>query len=173
MFKGFNMSLSINKSSISQERPGSFTCPLLAFFQFLPVWLLHISLLSFPPGVLFSIEVTSTYFAVRNYWRGYFAATFSAFIFRVLSVFNKDAGTGWRKSFHHFDTYFNVVLVCEILANILTCSLYQASTRGRPYFKNENAHHLFTKLTMPSSNMKQSSILLPDMGVTQGSWRNV
>uniref|UniRef100_A0A674F5W0 Chloride channel, voltage-sensitive 1a n=1 Tax=Salmo trutta TaxID=8032 RepID=A0A674F5W0_SALTR len=44
-------------------------------------------------GVLFSIEVTSTYFAVRNYWRGYFAATFSAFIFRVLSVFNKDAVT--------------------------------------------------------------------------------
>lgn len=45
-----------------------------------------------PLGVLFSIEVTSTYFAVRNYWRGYFAAVFSAFIFRVLSVFNKDAG---------------------------------------------------------------------------------
>uniref|UniRef100_H3CRI8 Chloride voltage-gated channel 1 n=1 Tax=Tetraodon nigroviridis TaxID=99883 RepID=H3CRI8_TETNG len=45
------------------------------------------------PGVLFSIEVTSTYFAVRNYWRGYFAATFSAFIFRVLSVWNKDAVT--------------------------------------------------------------------------------
>ncbi|XP_041933300.1 chloride channel protein 1a isoform X3 [Alosa sapidissima] len=44
-------------------------------------------------GVLFSIEVTSTYFAVRNYWRGYFAAVFSAFIFRVLSVFNKDAVT--------------------------------------------------------------------------------
>uniref|UniRef100_A0AAR2M0Q1 Chloride channel protein n=1 Tax=Pygocentrus nattereri TaxID=42514 RepID=A0AAR2M0Q1_PYGNA len=44
-------------------------------------------------GVLFSIEVTSTYFAVRNYWRGYFAATFSAFIFRVLSVFNKDTVT--------------------------------------------------------------------------------
>ncbi|KAJ8392880.1 hypothetical protein AAFF_G00070840 [Aldrovandia affinis] len=44
-------------------------------------------------GVLFSIEVTSTYFAVRNYWRGYFAATFSAFIFRVLSVWNKDAIT--------------------------------------------------------------------------------
>uniref|UniRef100_A0A674MNY7 Chloride voltage-gated channel 1 n=1 Tax=Takifugu rubripes TaxID=31033 RepID=A0A674MNY7_TAKRU len=43
--------------------------------------------------VLFSIEVTSTYFAVRNYWRGYFAATFSAFIFRVLSVWNKDAVT--------------------------------------------------------------------------------
>lgn len=59
----------------------------LSFFFFLPL-----------PGVLFSIEVTSTYFAVRNYWRGYFAATFSAFIFRVLSVWNKDAG---EKYFPH------------------------------------------------------------------------
>ena len=42
--------------------------------------------------MLFSIEVTSTYFAVRNYWRGFFAATFSAFVFRVLAVWNKDAG---------------------------------------------------------------------------------
>lgn len=54
-------------------------------------------LLAIPTGVLFSIEVTSTYFAVRNYWRGYFAATFSAFIFRVLSVVNKDAGL-WNRS---------------------------------------------------------------------------
>ncbi|XP_024428619.2 chloride channel protein 1 isoform X1 [Desmodus rotundus] len=44
-------------------------------------------------GVLFSIEVTSTYFAVHNYWRGFFAATFSAFVFRVLAVWNKDAVT--------------------------------------------------------------------------------
>lgn len=43
-------------------------------------------------GVLFSIEVTSTFFAVRNYWRGFFAATFSAFIFRVLAVWNKEEG---------------------------------------------------------------------------------
>uniref|UniRef100_A0A8B9KZ55 Chloride channel, voltage-sensitive 1b n=1 Tax=Astyanax mexicanus TaxID=7994 RepID=A0A8B9KZ55_ASTMX len=53
-------------------------------------------------GVLFSIEVTSTYFAVRNYWRGYFAATFSAFIFRVLSVWNKDSAlfrTNFRMDF--------------------------------------------------------------------------
>lgn len=47
-----------------------------------------------PTGVLFSIEVTSTYFAVHNYWRGFFAATFSAFVFRVLAVWNKDAGNG-------------------------------------------------------------------------------
>ncbi|NXE42197.1 CLCN2 protein, partial [Ptilorrhoa leucosticta] len=53
------------------------------------------SLVHFPPmpGVLFSIEVTSTFFAVRNYWRGFFAATFSAFIFRVLAVWNKDEET--------------------------------------------------------------------------------
>uniref|UniRef100_A0A3P8XL31 Chloride channel protein n=1 Tax=Esox lucius TaxID=8010 RepID=A0A3P8XL31_ESOLU len=44
-------------------------------------------------GVLFSIEVTSTFFAVRNYWRGFFAATFSAFIFRVLAVWNQDEET--------------------------------------------------------------------------------
>uniref|UniRef100_A0A4W5P333 Chloride voltage-gated channel 2 n=1 Tax=Hucho hucho TaxID=62062 RepID=A0A4W5P333_9TELE len=44
-------------------------------------------------SVLFSIEVTSTFFAVRNYWRGFFAATFSAFIFRVLAVWNKDEET--------------------------------------------------------------------------------
>ncbi|NXC75976.1 CLCN2 protein, partial [Anhinga anhinga] len=44
-------------------------------------------------GVLFSIEVTSTFFAVRNYWRGFFAAAFSAFIFRVLAVWNKDEET--------------------------------------------------------------------------------
>lgn len=38
-------------------------------------------------GVLFSIEVTSVYFAVRNYWRGFFAATCSATLFRILRMF--------------------------------------------------------------------------------------
>ncbi|CAG0904096.1 unnamed protein product, partial [Cyprideis torosa] len=38
------------------------------------------------PGVLFSIEVTAVYFAVRNYWRGFFAAVIGALIFRLLSV---------------------------------------------------------------------------------------
>merc|ERR1719309_1361276 len=37
-------------------------------------------------GVLFSIEVTSVYFAVRNYWRGFFSAVCGAVIFRLLSV---------------------------------------------------------------------------------------
>ncbi|XP_018021412.1 chloride channel protein 2 [Hyalella azteca] len=38
-------------------------------------------------GVLFSIEVTSVYFAVRNYWRGFFAAVSGAVMFRLLAVF--------------------------------------------------------------------------------------
>eukprot|EP00061_Rhincodon_typus_P016138 g44192.t1 len=37
-------------------------------------------------GVLFSVETTATHFAVRNYWRGFFAATCAALMFRVLAV---------------------------------------------------------------------------------------
>ena len=37
------------------------------------------------PGVLFSIEVTSVYFAIRNYWRGFFSAVFGALMFRLLA----------------------------------------------------------------------------------------
>ncbi|XP_078374298.1 chloride channel protein 2-like isoform X2 [Oculina patagonica] len=44
-------------------------------------------------GVLFSIEVTATYFAVRNYWRGFFAAVCGALMFRLLAVFDKEEET--------------------------------------------------------------------------------
>lgn len=44
-------------------------------------------------GVLFSIEVTSTFFAVRDYWRGFFGAVCGAFVFRLLAVFNQDEET--------------------------------------------------------------------------------
>ncbi|CAG7785203.1 unnamed protein product [Allacma fusca] len=37
-------------------------------------------------GVLMSIEVTAVYFAVRNYWRGFFAAACGATFFRLLAV---------------------------------------------------------------------------------------
>lgn len=58
-------------------------------------------------GVLFSIEVTSTFFAVRNYWRGFFAATFSAFIFRVLAVWNQEEGKS-----PHFSLLITVFCIC-------------------------------------------------------------
>ncbi|TKR58525.1 hypothetical protein L596_029955 [Steinernema carpocapsae] len=42
-------------------------------------------------GVLFSIEVTTMYFSVRNYWRGFFAAVCGATVFRLLRVFLNDS----------------------------------------------------------------------------------
>lgn len=42
---------------------------------------------------MFSIEVTTTYFAVRNYWRGFFAAVCGATIFRLLAVWFQKADT--------------------------------------------------------------------------------
>ncbi|CAH0549331.1 unnamed protein product [Brassicogethes aeneus] len=44
-------------------------------------------------GVLFSIEVTTVYFAVRNYWRGFFAAVCGATTFRLLAVWFEKADT--------------------------------------------------------------------------------
>ena len=65
-------------------------------------------------GVLFSIEVTSVYFAVRNYWRGFFAATCSATIFRILRMFSASAAVTVEA---HYQTNFppqNVFLPQEL-----------------------------------------------------------
>ncbi|GIY98460.1 chloride channel protein 2 [Caerostris extrusa] len=54
-------------------------------------------------GVLFSIEVTSVYFAVRNYWRGFFAACCGAMVWRLLGVWFKNEETLtaiFRTNFH-------------------------------------------------------------------------
>ncbi|CAJ0604935.1 unnamed protein product [Cylicocyclus nassatus] len=65
-------------------------------------------------GVLFSIEVTAVYFAVRNYWRGFFAATCSATLFSVLQ--NLRRGTSLTVSnwisisvAAHYQTTFPIV----------------------------------------------------------------
>ncbi|KAM8990022.1 chloride channel protein ClC-Ka isoform 1-T1 [Ara ararauna] len=78
-------------------------------------------------GVLFSIEVMSSHFAVRDYWRGFFAATCGAFMFRLLAVFNSEQETiaAIFKSdlkidfpFDLLETFFFVILgaVCGLLA---------------------------------------------------------
>ncbi|NXI78718.1 CLCKB protein, partial [Rhipidura dahli] len=78
-------------------------------------------------GVLFSIEVMSPYFAVRDYWRGFFAATCGAFMFRLLAVFNSEQETiaAVFKSdlkidfpFDLLETFFFVILgtICGIVA---------------------------------------------------------
>lgn len=55
-------------------------------------------------GVLMSIEVTTAYFAVRNYWRGFFAAVSGATVFRLLAVLFDKADT--VKAF--FPTHFTM-----------------------------------------------------------------
>ncbi|XP_014639386.1 PREDICTED: chloride channel protein ClC-Ka isoform X2 [Ceratotherium simum simum] len=44
-------------------------------------------------GVLFSIEVMSSHFSVWDYWRGFFATTCGAFMFRLLAVFSSEQET--------------------------------------------------------------------------------
>ena len=46
----------------------------------------------FVVGVLFSIEVTATFFAVRSYWRGFYSAVCGAFVFRLLAVWVNEEG---------------------------------------------------------------------------------
>ncbi|NWY95136.1 CLCKB protein, partial [Loxia curvirostra] len=73
-------------------------------------------------GVLFSIEVMTPHFAVRDYWRGFFAATCGAFMFRLLAVFNSEQGkAGDFKIDFPFDlleTFFFLILgtICGIVA---------------------------------------------------------
>ncbi|PIO77779.1 chloride transporter, ClC family [Teladorsagia circumcincta] len=67
-------------------------------------------------GVLFSIEVTAAYFAIRNYWRGFFAATCSATLFSVLRGIRKGAGnnsSAWTDLLEmsmeaHYQTNFTI-----------------------------------------------------------------
>ncbi|VDK44123.1 unnamed protein product [Anisakis simplex] len=42
-------------------------------------------------GVLFSIEVTAVYFAVRDYWRGFFAAACGSALFSLLRLYTHDS----------------------------------------------------------------------------------
>ncbi|OPJ86272.1 chloride channel protein ClC-Kb [Patagioenas fasciata monilis] len=80
-------------------------------------------------GVLFSIEVMSSHFAVRDYWRGFFAATCGAFMFRLLAVFNSEQETiaAIFKSnitidfpFHLTETFFFVIL--GVICGVLGCA---------------------------------------------------
>ena len=69
----------------------NFAAPIGGLYLILNVYSL-IVLIIFCIGVLFSIEVTATYFAVRNYWRGFFGAVCGAFLFRLMAVWVKDEG---------------------------------------------------------------------------------
>ena len=72
-------------------------------------------------GVLFSIEVTSTYFAVRNYWRGFFASVVAATMFRLLAVIFTSEKTITALFTTEFDSYpFDIL---EMLVFVRSCFL--------------------------------------------------
>lgn len=43
--------------------------------------------------MLFSVEITTAYYAVRNYWRGFFGAVWGATTYRLLLVWIDGAET--------------------------------------------------------------------------------
>ncbi|KAI6656410.1 hypothetical protein LOD99_1206 [Oopsacas minuta] len=53
-------------------------------------------------GVLFSIEVTATYFAVRQYWRGFFGAVCGSFVFSLIGILINSQATITALFFTHF-----------------------------------------------------------------------
>ncbi|XP_072113328.1 chloride channel protein ClC-Kb-like [Mobula birostris] len=79
-------------------------------------------------GVLFSVETTATHFAVRNYWRGFFAATCAALMFRVLAVVNNEHetvavlfSTNWRVEFPFDLPEFLSFAILGVICGCLCC----------------------------------------------------
>lgn len=70
-------------------------------------------------GVLFSIEVTSTYFAVRNYWRGFFASVVAATVFRLLAVIFTSEKTITALFTTEFDNYpFDILEMLVFVSHV-------------------------------------------------------
>ncbi|XP_057640557.1 chloride channel protein ClC-Kb isoform X2 [Chionomys nivalis] len=95
-------------------------------------------------GVLFSIEVMSSHFSVWDYWRGFFAATCGAFMFRLLAVFSSEQETItsiYKTSFRvdiPFDLpeiFFFVVL--GAICGVLSCG-YNFCQRSFLFFLKAN-----------------------------------
>ncbi|KAM3924050.1 chloride channel protein ClC-Kb-like [Leptodactylus fuscus] len=95
-------------------------------------------------GVLFSVETTATHFAVRNYWRGFFAATCAALMFRLLAVINSERetvailfSTNWRVEFP-FDLpeYLSYALLGVVCGCV--CCVYLYLHRVSLVFINHN-----------------------------------
>ncbi|XP_054850530.1 chloride channel protein ClC-Kb-like [Eublepharis macularius] len=79
-------------------------------------------------GVLFGVEATGTHFAVRDYWRGFFAATCAALTFRLLAVlYNTEETvavlfrTSWRVEFPYDLPELLSYAILGILCGVLCC----------------------------------------------------
>ncbi|XP_020042866.2 chloride channel protein ClC-Ka isoform X1 [Castor canadensis] len=80
-------------------------------------------------GVLFSIEVMSSHFTIWDYWRGFFAATCGAFVFRLLAVFNSEQETitSIYKTSFRVDVPFDLpeiffFVVLGVICGVLSCA---------------------------------------------------
>lgn len=80
-----------------------------------------------PLGVLFSIEVMSSHFTVWDYWRGFFAATCGAFMFRLLAVFSSERGEP------HIGTWSPLFLFCDSSLRVLSDSAPSSSPSTPPF----------------------------------------
>nr|XP_028560972.1 chloride channel protein ClC-Kb-like [Podarcis muralis] len=79
-------------------------------------------------GVLFGVEATGTHFAVRDYWRGFFAATCAALTFRLLAVLNNTRETvailfqtSWRVEFPYDLPELLSYAILGILCGCISC----------------------------------------------------
>lgn len=78
-------------------------------------------------GMLFSIEVTATYFAVRNYWRGFYASVIGAFTFRALAVVVHNEQTITALFTTQFDQYpFDMAEMVAFVAIGIACGFIGA-----------------------------------------------
>ncbi len=83
-------------------------------------------------GVLFSIEVTSVYFAVRNYWHGFFAAACSATVFRLIRFYLER--TNSRLNFFDNLLFFNLSIYYFAAAVV---AFYQTHFPNDAFFPEE------------------------------------
>ncbi|EFO19065.2 CBS domain-containing protein [Loa loa] len=73
-------------------------------------------------GVLFSIEVTTAYFAVRDYWRGFFAAACGAAAFSLLRLwinpFEVTVAALFQTKFRHLSYYPEELLIFACIGGL-------------------------------------------------------
>jgi len=60
-------------------------------------------------GVLFSIEVTATYYAVNNLWRGFFCAIWCVIFFNILKMMDL-TGLFDLTDFEHIEFGWEIIL---------------------------------------------------------------
>uniref|UniRef100_A0A8C5U3W1 Chloride channel protein n=1 Tax=Malurus cyaneus samueli TaxID=2593467 RepID=A0A8C5U3W1_9PASS len=113
-------------------------------------------------GVLFSIEVMSPHFAVRDYWRGFFAATCGAFMFRILAVFNSEQGKAGEMG-------------CALFPFTLPCGIFGVLTpKPTPSFFSPSQKPLLlflrvtSRLIFPSTSWRPSFLSFWAWGALAG-----